>query len=336
MEETSVRGFSGGAAGDLTWGAGGAHFSAMKLGVIVLLAVALGVGVFGARTVRTMAADAAENHRRSVEAVRAKRVAELTAPDGWLTLIGLHFLPAGESTVGSAKDNAVVLAAGPAHLGRANVGADGKVSFALAAGVDALIDGQPLRAAELKTGEGKIKPTLVTAGPLSVFAIERGGKKALRVRDSAAERRARFAGLEYFPVDAGWRIEARWEAFERSRLLPITNALGQTAPEPVPGRAVFERDGKTYALLAIDEGRDAPLFFVFADATSGNATYGGGRFLYVDWPKEGETKITLDFNLAENPPCVFTPYATCPLPPKENRLAIAVVAGERNLAGGHE
>jgi uncharacterized protein len=164
--------------------------------------------------------------------------------------------------------------------------------------------------------------------------IDRGGKKALRVKDSAADRRTHFLGLDYFPVDESWRIVARWVPFEKPRLLPITNLLGQTAPEPVPGKAVFERDGKTYELLPIDEGPGEPLFFVIADATSGKETYGGGRFLYADEPKDGQ--IVLDFNRAQNPPCAFTPFATCPLPPKENRLPFAVTAGEKHYRGGHE
>jgi uncharacterized protein (DUF1684 family) len=263
-------------------------------------------------------------------------VAVLTKPDGWLTLIGLHFLEPGERTIGSARDNAVALAAGPARLGRVTLAADGKVTLVLAEGVDARVDGQPTRTAELKLGEGKIKPTLVTTGTLSLFAIERGGKKALRVKDSASPRRAHFLGLDYFPTDPAWRIEARWEAFEASQLMPITNALGQTSPQPIPGKAVFERDGRTYELLPIDEGRDVPLFFVISDATSGKETYGASRFLYVPWPAEGAKSIVLDFNLAENPPCAFTPFATCPLPPKENRLPFAVPAGEINYRGGHE
>jgi uncharacterized protein len=249
-------------------------------------------------------------------------------------LIGLHFLKAGENSVGSAKDNTVVLAAGPAHLGIVTLAADGKVSLAIVPEVGARIDGQPARAGELRLGEPGKKPTLVTFGTVSFFVIDRGGKKALRVKDSAADRRTHFLGLDYFAGDEAWRIVARWVPFEKSRLLPITNMLGQTAPEPVPGKAVFEREGKTYELLPIDEGPGEPLFFVIADATSGKETYGGGRFLYADAPKDG--KIVLDFNRTQNPPCAFTPFATCPLPPKENRLPFAVTAGEKNYRGGHE
>jgi uncharacterized protein (DUF1684 family) len=178
------------------------------------------------------------------------------------------------------------------------------------------------------------EPTIVTAGTVSLFVIDRGGRKALRVKDSAAERRTHFVGLDYFPIDQAWRIEARWEPFEKSRLLPIMNILGQVEPEPVPGKAVFEHDGKTVELLAIDEGPDEPLFFVISDATIGKETYAASRFLYAERPKDG--KIVLDFNRAQNPPCAFTPFATCPLPPKENRLAFAITAGEKNYRGAHD
>jgi uncharacterized protein (DUF1684 family) len=187
--------------------------------------------------------------------------------------------------------------------------------------------------AELKGGD-EGKPTLVTAGTVSFVVIDRGGKKALRVKDSEAERRTHFLGIDYFPTDPTWRIEAQWVAFETPRMVPITNVLGQVAREPVPGKAVFTRDGKTYELLPILEGAEEPLFFVIADETSGSETYAAARFLYAAQPKDG--KVVLDFNEAVNPPCAFTPFATCPLPPRENRLALRVTAGEKKYRGGHE
>lgn len=273
-------------------------------------------------------------YAQEIASWRATRLAQLTKVDGWLSLIGLHFLQPGDNTLGTAKDNTVVLAKGPAHLGVATVSAEGKVTLKPEAAAGVKIAGASVGEGELKPGEGVAKPTLVTCGSVTFFVIERGGKKALRVKDSESERRAHFAGLDYFPIDPSWRIEARWVEFEKSRLLPVTNMIGQTSPEPVPGKAVFERDGKTYELLAIDEGRNEPLFFVISDATSGRETYGASRFIYAEWPKDG--KIVLDFNRAENPPCAFTPFATCPLPPKENRLPIAVCAGEMNYRGAHE
>lgn len=271
---------------------------------------------------------------RETAAWRAERVAALTKADGWLSLIGLHFLKDGANRVGSAKDNEVVLAAGPARAGEVTLGADGAVSFVPEPAVGALVDGKSVAQAVLKAGEGVVKPTLVAVGTVSFFVIERGGKKALRVKNSESERRAQFVGLDYFPIEPSWSIAARWVEFEKSRQIPLTNILGQVSPALVPGKAVFEWEGKTYELLAIDEGPHEPLFFVISDATSGKETYAAARFIYAERAKDG--KIVLDFNRAENPPCAFTPFATCPLPPKENRLPFAVTAGERNYRGRHD
>lgn len=274
-----------------------------------------------------------DRHAAEIEAWRHDRVARLTAPDGWLTLIGLHFLREGASTVGSAKDNDVVLAKGPARLGNITLAADGTVSLSVADGVNATVEGRPRDRVELEWRD-PAKPTTVVVGTLSVFVIDRGGRKALRVKDSASERRTQFAGLDYFPIDPSWRIEARWVPFEKSRMVPITNLLGQTSPSLVPGKAVFEREGRRFELLPLDEGPEQPLFFVISDATSGHETYPAARFVYAERPRNGI--VVLDFNRAQNPPCAFTPFATCPLPPKENRLPIAVRAGEKNYRGSHE
>ena len=283
----------------------------------------------------SVASAAAEDavYTKELDAWRAQRVAELTTPDGWLSLIGLHFLKDGDNTVGSAKDNAVVLAKGPAHLGKLSVAADGRVTVTLLADADARIDGKPVLAGELRWRDGE-RPSVVATGTVSFFVIERGGKKALRVKDSASERRTHFLGLDYFPTDPAWRIEAKWVEFDEPRSIPITNILGQTEPAMVHGKAVFERDGQKFELLPIDAGPGEPLFFVISDATSGKETYAAARFVFADAPVEG--KVVLDFNRAQNPPCAFTPFATCPLPPKENRLTFAVNAGEKNYRGGHE
>lgn len=277
------------------------------------------------------AAAGAETVPAEYQTWRTERVARLTKPDGWLTLIGLHFLKEGANSVGSAPGNDVVLAKGPARLGTVTVSAGGKVNLEVAGGVDARVEERHVDRVELKW-ETASAPTKVSVGTVTLFAIDRGGRKALRVKDSEAERRLRFAGLEYFPFDPAWRIEAKWLPFEKARLVPVKNILGQESPELVAGKAVFEHRGKKVELLAIDEGPDEPLFFVISDATSGRETYGGGRHLYATRPTGGT--IVLDFNRAENPPCAFTPFSTCPVPPKENQLPFAVTAGEKTYRGG--
>jgi uncharacterized protein (DUF1684 family) len=295
-----------------------------------LFAPALGWLAFGFSLLGA-AAPATAPVPASVQSARAARLEKLTAPDGWLSLIGLHFLPHGESTVGSEKANRVVLAAGPARIGRVVISSDRRVTFTAESGVDTRVAGKTVRSVELKLGQGTERPTTVTAGTVSFYVVERGGRLALRVKDSQAPLRTGFPGIEYHRHNPALRIEARWVEFSPPRMVPVTSVLGHVSPEPVPGKAVFEYAGRTYELIPFDEGKENPLFFVFADATTGLTTYGGGRFLYTEWPVNG--RVMLDFNLAENPPCAFTPHSTCPLPPKENKLPFAIEAGEKTFAG---
>ncbi len=290
-------------------------------------------GLAAVSLVAARATDADPAYPQEIETWRAQRVARLTTPDGWLTLIGLHFLTEGDNTIGSAKDNDIVFAKGPAHLGKVTLAADGQLKIALAADVDGKIDGKAAMAGDL-VWNGR-RPTVVSVGTISFFVIDRGGKKALRVKDSESERRTHFLGLDYFPIDPAWRIEADWVEFDEPRQISITNILGQTSPAIIRGKAVFEHDGKKIELLPIDEGPGEPLFFVISDATTGRETYGACRFLYADAP-DNNGKVVLDFNRTENPPCAFTPFATCPLPPKENKLTFAVTAGEKNYRGSHD
>jgi hypothetical protein len=278
-------------------------------------------------------AGADESYERSIEKQWAERVVQLTKPDGWLTLIGLHFLHEGDNTVGRSADNTIVLAAGPARIGTVSLSAAGEVAFTPGAAVDVRVDGQPALAGRLRFAEGEGEPDLVSAGTVSFFVIERGGRKALRVRDGAAGRRTHFLGLDHYPIDASWRIEADWVSFAELRQIPITNVIGTTSNETTPGKAVFQRDGRTYELWPIMDSPDKTLFFIFSDSTSGGATY-TMRFLDAGPPKNG--KVVLDFNLATNPPCAFTPFATCPLPPRQNHLPIAVTAGEKTYRGAHD
>ncbi len=274
----------------------------------------------------------AGTYEDELNAERAARVQRLTAPDGWLSLIGLHFLASGDNTVGSAPDNQVVLAAGPARLGNVAVDASGRARLQVTPGVEVRVNGAPVLAAEL--GDGRTgRPVTATCGTVSFFVIERGGRLALRVRDTESKRRQEFAGIEYFPADPTWRIDAVWEPYERPREVPIKNILGQESKALVLGRAVFTRDGHTIGLLPLQESPDDPLFFVISDLTSGEETYAAARFVYADPPRDG--RVVLDFNRAINPPCAFTPFATCPLPPKENEMPIAVTAGEKDYRGEH-
>lgn len=273
------------------------------------------------------------SYTQTIEAWRGQRVERLRRPDGWLSLIGLHWLKDGTNRVGSAKDNDLVLAQGPAHLGVVTL-ADGKVRIALDPASGASIAGSAAKEGEL-ADDSHDNPGKVVFGTANFVVIDRSGRKALRVKDSEAPTRTHFLGIDYFDIDPSWRVEAKWITFDPPRELEVPTVIGTVEKYPVPGKAVFQRDGKTFELLPVIEvPGDQELFLIFADRTSGKETYGAARFLYAPMPVNG--RIVLDFNRAYNPPCAFTPYATCPLAPPENRLDLRVTAGEKKYRGaGH-
>ena len=296
-----------------------------------VLAFALSLGVATVQAQTTNAAAATDFSQQNIH-WQNKRLASLTAPTGWLSLIGLDWLKEGANRVGSAADNDIVLKAGPAHLGVVTLSKDGNTHIVLDKRSGATVDGKSVTEAalvdDMHAGNGS--PSVVAFGSASFLVIERDGRKALRVKDSNAETRLHFQGLDYYPADPSWRIVADWVPFDPPHDLEIGSVLGTINKEKVPGKAVFHRDGHTYELMPIQEEPDT-LFFVIADRTSGKETYGAARFLYADLPKDG--KVVLDFNRAYNPPCAFTSYATCPLAPPENRMDIAVTAGEKKYRG---
>ena len=275
--------------------------------------------------------DTRDTYLLEIERWHAARIARLTAPDGWLSLAGLEWLHPGANRVGSAPDNDIVLAKAPARLGTVTWADDGTVSVALGGAADATIDGARESHATL-LDDSHAQPTVVTFGTMNFILIDRDGRKGLRVRDSVAATRTGFAGIERFPVDPGWRIVAEWIPLAPPFPLATMTVIGTIESHPAPGKAVFERDGRRCELYPVLESPgDTQLFLVFADATSGRETYGAARFLYADPPRDG--RIVLDFNRAYNPPCAFTPFATCPLAPPENRIGVRVEAGERAYRG---
>jgi uncharacterized protein len=294
------------------------------------------VAVHAENTVSPSGTSAAEVAQQ-VELWKQGRLQRLTAPDGWLSLVGLEWLQPGANRVGSAADNDIVLKVGPAHLGVVTLDAAGAVKIELAKGSGASIDGKPVQEAtlvdDIQAGENG-HPTTIAFGTANFYVIERDGRKGLRVKDADASTRTHFLGLDYYPVDPSWHIVADWVPFDPAHKLEIGSVLGTIDKVDVPGKAVFTRDGHTFELLPYQEEPGGELFFVLADRTSGKETYGAARFLYAALPKDG--KVILDFNRAYNPPCAFTEYATCPLAPPENRLDVAVTAGEKKYRGsGH-
>lgn len=267
-----------------------------------------------------------ETHASEVEAWRAWRYATLQRDTGWLTLAGLGWLKVGKNLVGTALEADVTLPSGPGLAGTITL-TDGR---ALATGAFTH-DGRPAQDLELISDlDGE--PTMLELGELRLCVIDRGGRFGVRTWDTASERRRTFDGIDHWPFDPAWRVEARFEPTPDASI-SVPDVLGTVDEEVSPGTLAFEVDGVEHRLQALAGGPDGELWLVFGDETNGKETYGGGRFLYTDAPSAGGT-VVVDFNRTYNPPCVFSPYATCPLPWPANRLPIRVEAGERVL-GGH-
>lgn len=264
------------------------------------------------------------DYHARIERWRAKHESELKSETGWLTVAGLFWLKPGANPVGSESSNAILLPRGPAHAGIFDF-QGGLVSFHANTGVRVHENGKPISSSTLKPDTEGTPDQIQLAG-LTLTVIHRADRYGIRLRDPESRTRREFTGLHWFPVGEKYRVMAKFVAYDKPKTIPITNVLGQTEPEPTPGYVEFILDGHVFRLEPVDE--DHTLFFIFRDLTAGHETYPAGRFLYADWPKNGQAE--LDFNKAENPPCAFTAYATCPLPPKQNHLDIRVEAGEKN------
>ncbi len=251
---------------------------------------------------------------------QAGRIAELSAPESWLGLIGLFWLEAGLNSVGSAEECAVRLPSWSEQVGVLRV--DGSRVFWQATGESER---------ELETDHAG-QPTAVHIEKLAFFIVEREGRLAARVRDLDWASQQHFAGLDYFPEDAAWICEAQWQELSPPLSMEVPNVTGELKAVEVKHKAVFNVAGQNVELLPMSES-DKEIFFVFRDRTSGRESYGAGRFLKALPAESGQ--IVLDFNRAYNPPCAFTPFATCPLPPPENWLPFPVPAGEKKYSGEH-
>jgi uncharacterized protein (DUF1684 family) len=263
---------------------------------------------------------------------RDERRAKLTQPDGWTSLIGLHWVGEGEHYFGSDADNGIRLAAGPAHMGMISLKQNGRIRFVPENNTVLTFNDQPLAGAvtlisdadadakgpsELGFDEGK--------GLITV--IKRGDRYALRVKHADAPTRTGFKGIDYWPGGSDWVVTAKFVPHAAGKTIPIANIVGTTENVANPGAVEFHRDGQTFRIEALDEG-DGVLSLVFADRTSGHGSYPAGRFLDAPMPDVNGT-VVIDFNKSYNPPCAFTAFATCPLPPPENRLDLQVIAGEK-------
>lgn len=261
-----------------------------------------------------------------------KRIERLKAPDGWLNLVGRTWLKPGINKFGSAKDNDVIIESEkvPAYMGEFIL-KDSIVIMKVYEGIEVLLEGKPVKEI-IMIDDQKKDMTVFQYGTIKWNLIIRGNKYGIRFRDLESPLVKNFKGIERFPVNSAWKFVARFAAYKPPKKIFVPNVLGQIEEEFSPGAVVFEKDGKTFRIDAIDAGEK--LFLIIADETSGEETYGGGRFLYVDKP-DSSGNLILDFNKAYNPPCVFTKYATCPLPPEQNYLKLRIEAGEKNYGENH-
>ena len=271
------------------------------------------------------AADSTSEQER-IAAWRKARVAELTADDGWLTLVGLHWLHDGVNYAGSAAGTDLPLPReAPAMVGTFTL-VGGHVTFLASEGATVTVDGKPFA-----SGDVTLDKMVLASGSVRMLVIQRGPRIGLRVRDMASPARQAFTGVDCFPIDESTRVEARFEPYTPPKQIPIVNVLGDVIDTPSPGRLIFRLHDTDYTLDALVDDPDAQdLFVIFRDHTNGQSTYPAGRYLHVPLPVQGKT--TIDFNQAYNPPCAFTLFATCPLPPRQNWLKTSIEAGERKYA----
>jgi uncharacterized protein (DUF1684 family) len=280
------------------------------------------------------AAPTPEAHRAEIETWRAKRIASLKREDGWLTLVGLFWLHEGKNRFGGdAASNRIVFPkdATSKAMGSLDL-SKGVVTLRAAPDAGLTSEGHPVTTMILRS-DADPSPTVVKHGRISFFLIKRGERLGVRVKDSANPTLLSFRGIDGYPIDRQWRFDARFDAYAPSKMIAVPNILGNVDQEKSPGAVVFEAAGRSYRIDAVQESGSEQLFLIFGDQTNGVETYGGGRFLYTA-PPDKDGRVVLDFNKAYNPPCVFTPYATCPLPPAQNRLALRVEAGEKKY-GSH-
>ncbi len=276
-------------------------------------------------------ANAAEEQKSEYQQWKDYRVEKLKQPHGWLSLVGLEWLRVGENSIGSANDNDIQLSHGPEHLGSFWLDRNNDLKFSPNAGSEVITDDDLITGMMTVHADSSDEDTTIfTVDTFLFHVIERGDKMGIRIKDSQAETRTGFLGVEYFPEDVKYRIDAQFIPYEPAKIIPTVNVLGILTEQESPGRLEFTIDGVAYSLDALDSAED--YYMIFGDKTNGKTTYGPGRFLYTDGKVTEQGTVRIDFNKAYNPPCSFTAYSTCTLPPLQNRMRVEINAGEKKYA----
>lgn len=273
----------------------------------------------------SMLVAAQDSYEKTIQTWRAEREVGLKADEGWLTVSGLFWLREGLNDFGAAPTNDIVLPHGsaPDRIGSFELNS-GKVTLRVANGASVTVNGKSAHELEVRS-DAVGKPDLIKAGELSFILLKRGERFGIRLKDKNSRARREFTGLRWYPVKESYRVSAQFISYEQPKEVPIINIIGDIDKYKSPGLLKFKLNGQEYTLEPVMSGSER-LFIIFRDLTSNRTTYAASRFLYAYKPKDGQ--VTLDFNQAINPPCAFTAYATCPLPPKQNRLNVAIEAGE--------
>ncbi len=267
------------------------------------------------------------DNKERYEKWKKERLEHLKAENGWLNLAGLFWLEQGENTFGSDSSNSIVFPPQAAPFMGAFYLNDTIISVKTNDNVEITgKNGEKITNKELATDISG-KPDQLNYKDLRWFIIRRGNKFGIRLRNLDAPLLHSLDSIPCFPFDPSWIIEARFEKFEKPHTISVPTVIGVDEEYTASGKLVFSVNGDNLALIPFDEGKNG-FFIIFADQTSAAETYGGGRFLYASGPDKAG-RVSIDFNRAYNPPCAFTPYATCPLPPRENILPVAVTAGEK-------
>lgn len=297
--------------------------------ILIMLSVFLSFMTISCKESLVQNADPA--YLSEIEQWHAKRIENLKKENSWLNLVGLYWLKEGENKFGSARDNNIVFPAKALdYIGTFTL-KDSVVTIKILPGVKVLLN--DLEASEMAMQNDLTgNPTTLRLDSFKWFIIKRGERYGIRLRDLDAPLLKEFKGIDRFPVNKDWHIEAKFVPYNPPKKIMVPNILGDSDEEIVFGKLVFKIKDKEFSLDPIDSGDK--FFIIFADETNGESTYGAGRFLYADKP-DSSGKVKLDFNKAYNPPCVFTKYATCPLPPEQNRLGIKITAGEKSFGEGH-
>jgi uncharacterized protein len=266
---------------------------------------------------------------KSFEKWKTEQTEDLKA--NWISLAGLFWLKPGVNSFGTDAANAVVFPQGPAHAGEFDL--EGKeVTIKLLPDTPATVDGKHVTTAKLDPDISR-HATHVEMGSLRFHVIVRDERVGIRVLDTKSEAARNFKGLMFYPLDMNYVVSATFVPSDGKQMVEVPNVLGDVSKTETPGAVVFKLNGTELRLTALGGDAKAGLFIVFNDTTAKSDTYPSGRFLETDPVTDG--KVVLDFNRAYNPPCAVTPYATCPLAPKENRLAVAIAAGEKFDRAAH-